>query len=257
MAISSADIQQQSFSIDRKGYDVDEVDVFLERVASEIDDLNSVITQLEDGFEQENEVPADGSHADALAEKDKIIASLEAELEEKNANDQAIAQALIIAQRSADEIREAANNSADQIRQDAEDEAQRILDKANAEKDRVIEEIEKLEDEREETRADYQEILKDFIGDASKKLSDVTAAGNSVTTSAHARPKAGANRGGQTKGQAPVRKNEAGVRAATYTTPPVSAAAVVVPATPKPSQIEKDFSGFGAADDSFEFDDID
>lgn len=256
MAISSADIQKQSFSIDRKGYDVDEVDVFLERVASEIDDMNSVITQLEDGFEQETEAPVDNSLSEELAEKNKVIVSLEAELEEKKANDQAIAQALIIAQRSADELIESANNKADEIRQDAEDEAQRIIDKANAEKDRIIEEIEKLEDEREETRADYQGILKDFIGDASKKLSDITAAGNSVTTSAHARPVAGA-RGGQTKGQAPVRKNEAGVRAATYTTPPASAAAVVVPATPKPSQVEKDFSGFGAADDSFEFDDID
>ena len=40
MAITSSDIQNQSFKIERRGYDVDEVDVFLERVASEIDDLN-------------------------------------------------------------------------------------------------------------------------------------------------------------------------------------------------------------------------
>mgnify|MGYP001028311848 CR=1 FL=1 len=37
MAITSAEIHNQSFSIDRKGYDVDEVDVFLEHVAAEID----------------------------------------------------------------------------------------------------------------------------------------------------------------------------------------------------------------------------
>ena len=36
MAITSADIQNQSFKIERRGYDVDEVDVFLERVASEM-----------------------------------------------------------------------------------------------------------------------------------------------------------------------------------------------------------------------------
>ena len=36
MAITAADIQNVSFSIDRKGYDVDEVDVFLEHVAAEI-----------------------------------------------------------------------------------------------------------------------------------------------------------------------------------------------------------------------------
>ena len=39
MAITSAEIHNQSFSIDRKGYDVDEVDVFLEHVADEIDGM--------------------------------------------------------------------------------------------------------------------------------------------------------------------------------------------------------------------------
>ena len=47
MAITSAEIHNQSFSIDRKGYDVDEVDVFLEHVADEIDGLNDQIAQLE------------------------------------------------------------------------------------------------------------------------------------------------------------------------------------------------------------------
>ena len=43
MAITSADIHNQSFSIDRKGYDVDEVDVFLEHVADEIDAMTAQI----------------------------------------------------------------------------------------------------------------------------------------------------------------------------------------------------------------------
>ena len=47
MAITSADIHNQSFSIDRKGYDVDEVDVFLEHVADEIDAMTAQIDQLE------------------------------------------------------------------------------------------------------------------------------------------------------------------------------------------------------------------
>ena len=47
MAITSADINNQSFSIDRKGYDVDEVDVFLEFVADEIDTLNATIERLQ------------------------------------------------------------------------------------------------------------------------------------------------------------------------------------------------------------------
>ena len=46
MAITSADIDNQRFSVDRKGYDVKEVDVFLERVAAEIDDMNAQIADL-------------------------------------------------------------------------------------------------------------------------------------------------------------------------------------------------------------------
>ena len=42
---------------------------------------------------------------------------------------------------------------------------------------------------------------------------------------------------------------------ATYTTPQVNST-VVSPATPRPSKIEKDLSGYGDADDNFEFEDV-
>jgi len=52
MSITSMDIQQQSFEMARHGYDVQEVDVFLERVAAEIDELTRQNTdyanQIED-----------------------------------------------------------------------------------------------------------------------------------------------------------------------------------------------------------------
>ena len=48
MAITSAEIHNQSCSIDRKGYDVGEVDVFLEHVADEIDNRNNQIADLQD-----------------------------------------------------------------------------------------------------------------------------------------------------------------------------------------------------------------
>ena len=52
MAITSADIQEQIFTIDRKGYNSDEVDVFLERVADEVDYLNARIKELEEELEK-------------------------------------------------------------------------------------------------------------------------------------------------------------------------------------------------------------
>lgn len=48
MAITCVDIMDISFSISRKGYDVDEVDVFLERVAEEVDALNTKISAMEE-----------------------------------------------------------------------------------------------------------------------------------------------------------------------------------------------------------------
>ena len=183
MAITAADIHNQSFSIDRKGYDVDEVDIFLEHVADEIDILNNHIAALEDqldgsrfdGFDtavapvndQPEALGSDTLVCDAaiaekdalLAEKDQIIADLERQLEEKKANDSAISQALIIAQRSADEIVAKANADAAETMQDARDEATRILNRANADKQAVIDSIRKLEDDREDVRDEYADIL--------------------------------------------------------------------------------------------------
>ncbi len=121
MAITAADIHNQNFSIERKGYDVDEVDVFLEHVADEIDDLNDQIARLEAqlddakfaGFDEP--APAERNKMDSSAveiakleriieEKDTEIARLNLQVEEHNDDNAAISQALITAQRSAEEL---------------------------------------------------------------------------------------------------------------------------------------------------------
>ncbi|MDR0515163.1 MAG: DivIVA domain-containing protein [Coriobacteriaceae bacterium] len=260
MAITSADIQNQSFSIDRKGYDVDEVDVFLERVANEVDELNAAIEQLEAELDGDKFAGLDtpvrerGGSSEDMRKKDALIADLQSELEEKKANDNAIAQALIIAQRSADELILNANSDADQIRQDAEDEAQRIIDKANAEKQRILEEIEKLEDDREDIRTEYQGILKDFISDATKKLTSIGGT-SAVPASAHAKPAAKT----VSKNQVPIRatSGSAPAVAPSYVAPQPGMGASIAPTTPKPSRVEKDLSGFGDAADGFDFVEID
>ncbi|OUO90080.1 cell division protein DivIVA [Gordonibacter sp. An230] len=270
MAITSAEIHNQSFSIDRKGYDVDEVDVFLERVADEIDGMNAQIAQLEnqledsrfDGFDKPARVEAPVVEADesALAEKDERIAELERQLEAKKADDNAIAQALIIAQRSADEIIANANAQAAATVKEAEEEAARIVGKAETEKQKVLDAIKKLEDDREDAREEYQELLSDFINDATRKLAEIGGSFPSqsiVSTSAHARPTAAAEDGSAShagsSAQVPINRDGT----SGYTTPQTTAGAVVAPATPKPSGVEKDLSGFGDADDDFEFEEID
>ena len=298
MAITSAAIHNQSFSIDRKGYDVDEVDVFLEHVADEIDALNNQIASLEGqvsddafaGFDRpavieednhaEDEPAAPAVDEAALAEKDAIIAEkdariadLEQQLEAKKADDNAIAQALIIAQRSADEILANAKADAAATIKDAEDEADRILDKAENDRQKVIDAIKKLEDDREDAREDYRDLLTDFITDATRKLAEIgekaPASASIVTGGQHGRyathveaPKP-QDSAAMTAPQAPLTIDGSDayeapkpVVAAEPAAAPVSAAATIA-AAPIASGIEKDFSGFGDAADDFEIDDLD
>lgn len=250
MALTSADVNNQSFSIDRKGYNVDEVDVFLERVAAELDDLNNQIDSLKAQLRRSRDESAPAGEGTSRLEADKKnqqIRELEAALAERRADDSAIAQALIIAQRSADEIITNANNNAEVTRQDAEDEAQRIVDKANAEKQRILDEIKKLEDDREDARGRYIDLLNDFISSSQDILVDLE--GKKLLSS-----KSSARPSGHGTFNRPGVSTSAAV--ATYTTPTVNQSAPA-PSAPRPSQVEKDFSGFGDTDDSFELDDLD
>lgn len=258
MAITAEDIHNQSFAIDRKGYDVDEVDVFLEHVADEIDYLNERIAELEEELEEaRNAEPetivvhetvepdgvtgeiASGPSAEILAEKDARIADLESQLAEKSANDNAISQALIIAQRSADEIIVKANAQASETMQDAREEADRIINRANADRQDVLDAIRKLEDDREDTREEYADILRDFIDDATRKLNDLGYDDDIDSIPGI----------GRDAGEIDVIYEED--VAADYTTP-APAAAVVETVTPVASVYEKDLSGFGDVEDDFE-----
>ncbi len=283
MALTSKDIENQSFSIDRKGYDVNEVDDFLERVSNEVDAMNAHIADLQrrlneaTGRAEEAQRTAKGL-ADELAtakedagetvafvppvgypetsdEKDKLILELQSQLEESKADSNAIAQALIIAQRSGDEIIANAKKAALSTQQDAENEAKRILDKANNEKQRVMNSIAELQADREQARSNYQEMLRGFISDASTRLSAI--GGASVFPEHESDPSV-------TSPQPPAPPEPARGAAlnplesftATYTTPRSSSHSVT-PVAPKASSAHKDLSGFGEADDAFSFDDMD
>ena len=276
MAITSTDIEQQVFSTERKGYDVEEVDVFLERVSSEVDSMNAQIADLQKRLDaalaraEEAEKKAESVVDDAdatiaytpgegspfeLREKDRRITELQKQLEERNADANAIAQALIIAQRSGDEIIANAKKAALNTQKDAEDEAKRILDKANNEKQRVMNNIAELQSDRETVRANYQEMLRNFISEATQRLTEIggdvppqlsTTFESSATPEIPAAPE-------PARGAVPDPLESF---AATYTTPR-SGAHGVTPVAPKASAAHKDLSGFGETDDVFGFDDLD
>ena len=208
MAITASDIENVSFSISKKGYDVDEVDLFLEHVATEIDNLNKLIAGLraanssaapepieapspkpEEVVQEKEEeqalpgdtiayTPTEVGLSDVqlqrmIEEKDRVIESLQDKLNSKSADDSAISQALIVAQRSADEIIAKANSKADSTIADAHDEADRIVSRAEDEKESIMEAIAKLEEDKEDSRNGYAELLRDFISDASTKLNSL------------------------------------------------------------------------------------
>ena len=265
MAITAAEIQNVSFSIDRKGYDVDEVDVFLEHVAEEIDTMNQRIEGLVaelDAKEAEIAAAAEAAAApapvaaaiDVAAGDDDTddaatlkarIADLEAKLAEKTANDSAISQALIVAQRSADEIVANERAEASNIIKDADEEADRIVGKAEADRLKITDSIRTLEADRSDVRAEYREMLSNFMADAQRKLAEIDGDARRANVTAPARAEANAS-----AYAAPVAAQPAATAA--------PAAAAKQAATPAASgYIDKDFSGYGAADSDFAFDDID
>ncbi len=290
MPLTSEDVDNQSFTIDRKGYDVDEVDVFLEKVSSELKRLNDVNSKLNDELKAAKRANSAAANSETgvlpvsgtpgitqqdLDERDSKIQQLQGQLEEKKKDDSAIAQALIIAQRSADEIIATANQNADTTRQDAEAEGQRILDKANAEKQRILDEITKLEDDRDAAREGYADMLTDFIASSQDILSDLNGQkarapkshllssntssqtnNRQASRAPMASPTPHINSGAQNGNAAPSTANRQSAATATYTTPTINHN-VVKPATPTPSKVEKDFSGFGDPDVGFNVDDVD
>lgn len=291
MAITSEDIHNQSFTVDRKGYDVDEVDVFLEHVAAEIDALNAEIDELlarveelsaqqpyfdeeepmdmdaafaEPALPLEEDIEANGPEQPVVSaatadEKDARIVELERQLAEKENDASAIANALVTAQRSAKEVLDKAHDEAKRIQADAEADAADIIDRANAEKDKIEDAIDELERTHKATCETYSESLRAFIEDASKKLDDIEdeLAKKDGKKRAHARYSSPV--------QAPVHKPEpmgaTGAVAPSYVTPAAPLGATVapvttMPASPKPS-VEKDLSGYGDASDAFDLGDID
>jgi cell division initiation protein len=219
MAITAQDIENVSFSISKKGYDVDEVDVFLEHVATEIDNLNKLVATLqsnqgspkaekfddnvqnandkENNINEDNQVPEHGAinvdkddidveSAEQLRsiidEKDRLIASLNEKLNSKTADDSAISQALIVAQKSADEIIANANSKADSTIEDANEEAGKIINRAEEEKEAIMKAIAELEENKEDSRNEYADLLRDLINDASSKLNSLGFQHNTAST---------------------------------------------------------------------------
>lgn len=144
------DIQQQGFSHSMRGYDVEEVDVFLEQVASEIEVLLHKNAELKS----------------RLKNTEERLTSVEAQLEEKGKMDSAISAAFIAAQRSAEAMKEDARVAGEKVYRDAEAKSREIVREALVEKQKALNEIDHLKKSRERFRADYIAMLQHFSTEA-------------------------------------------------------------------------------------------
>lgn len=169
MAITPADIQAQTFSEAKRGYDPGEVDVFLERLASEVDAMLNKIVDLKTRLTAtEQELAA----AQAQAQVAPVAAPAPAPVAnpEYTATASQISAALIAAQQSADNIVAEARENADRIRTEADAKARDVIRQALAEKQNELAEIDRLKASREEFKAEYLKLIQHFMDDAQNEF---------------------------------------------------------------------------------------
>ena len=198
MSITALDIQQEGFEHSIRGYDVVQVDDFLERVAQEVDNLNNTISELEAELEQAREDAAKNAgnekddeklkrasarqlerakkaenraiEAEARAQRaeekaqelEEKLAPLKQKLTEKSEMDAVISNAIISAQRSADTLKESARAEGERLYRESEAKARELIRIALEEKQRILAEIKVLETSADKFRENYKRLLARF-----------------------------------------------------------------------------------------------
>ena len=129
MVLTPIDVQQKTFATALRGYDLDEVDDF----------LDSVVVALKD-YDQR------------LTDAQERISTLQAELSDRGDAEGAIARALVAAQRSADGILADARGEADRIVADANNEASELAAERDQEQQVLRDEISAIQAKVAEVR---------------------------------------------------------------------------------------------------------
>ncbi len=178
MAITPADIQAQTFSEAKRGYDPAEVDVFLETLSSEVDAMLAKIVDLKGRLtateQQLADTQAQLAQAQDAAAQAVPAAPVAAPAPDFSAQERQISAALIAAQQTAEGIVNDANENAERIRNEADAKAEVI--RLCTEKQAELEEIDRLKASREEFKAEYLKLIQHFMDDAQNSFpSDLMA----------------------------------------------------------------------------------
>ena len=177
MAITPADIQAQTFSEAKRGYDPAEVDVFLETLSSEVDAMLAKIVDLKGRLTATEQQLADTQAQLAQAQDAAAQAvPVAAPAPDFSAQERQISAALIAAQQTAEGIVNDANENAERIRNEADAKAREVIRQALTEKQAELEEIDRLKASREEFKAEYLKLIQHFMDDAQNSFpSDLMA----------------------------------------------------------------------------------
>lgn len=168
MAITPADIQAQTFDEAKRGYDPEQVDVFLEQIASEVDAMLNKIVDLKTRLTAtEQELAAAQAQA---AQPAPVVAPAPAATPEYTATASQISAALIAAQQSADNIVAEAQSNAERIRNEADAKAREVIRQALAEKQNELAEIDRLKASREDFKAEYLKLIQHFMDEAQNEF---------------------------------------------------------------------------------------
>lgn len=134
--LAPSEIDNMRFSKTIKGYNVDEVDDFLDQLTADYERLYKENAEYKDKFEQ-----------------------MEKELSQYKQMEHTLQNTLVVAQTAAGDIKNTAQKQAEQIIRDAQTEARRSVDELNKQEYEVTKKIEEMKKSFEVTKAKMEALL--------------------------------------------------------------------------------------------------